>query len=142
MARPAAPESRAWYKKQWQVASYKWQESKLTTDFSGTNSPGANLDRSVATGPSRRGGEGELQGWSEQKKGVALGATPEPPLGGWRSHYPAPERRKEIFQLPVLRLANSGPIARKLADKVYNNYLIFKPVVNMSCGQFYEKSKN
>jgi hypothetical protein len=64
------------------------------------------------------------------KKRRGWGATPEPPLGGWRSHYPAPERRKEIFQLPVFRLANFGPIARKLAQIEYNNYLIFLPIVN------------
>jgi hypothetical protein len=66
------------------------------------------------------------------KKRRGWGATPEPPLGGWRSHYPAPERRKEIFQLPVFRLANFGPLASKFAQIEYNNYLIFLPIVNIT----------
>ena len=71
-----------------------------------------------------------------QKKRRGWGATPEPPLGGWRSHYPAPERRKEIFQLPVFRLANFGPTASKLAQIEYNNYLIFLPIVNTTGAEF------
>jgi hypothetical protein len=71
------------------------------------------------------------------KKRRGWKATPEPPLGGWRSHYPAPERRKEIFQLPVFRLANFGPTASKLAQIEYNNYLIFLPIVNTIGAEFF-----
>jgi DUF4097 and DUF4098 domain-containing protein YvlB len=77
---------------------------------------------------------GKLEQWSanQAKKRRGLEATPEPPLGGWRSRYSAPERRKEIFQLPVFSLASFRPIARKQMNTEYNYYLIFLPIVNTS----------
>ncbi len=53
---------------------------------------------------------------SKQKKGAALGAAPEPPLGGWRSLFTVTCRayvKVKIFQfLCLLRLAKNKLNAR------------------------------
>jgi hypothetical protein len=51
----------------------------------------------------------------QAKKRRGWGATPEPPLGGWRSLYPALVAPSENLSTTYSeRLANIGPISRNL----------------------------
>jgi hypothetical protein len=70
------------------------------------------------------------------KKRRGLVATPEPPLGGWRSLYPALITPSENLSTSYLETSKHRANRQKPLTTVYNNYLIFLPIVKLGLKHF------